>query len=156
MYAKAGLVWRIGTVINNPEVFRVRKQVLRDGKQRTEWVALRKGVAYLFRYREISLQANARCLDWVGCLDEPARRAWCWSATRRAPRRKRWSTRCCCRPARHRAHSATTRRNPAPPEERTGSRAPRRVRPARACGPRQAVVARKLTQGPVPPPRRRG
>ena len=40
MYDKAGLVLRIETVINNPEEFRVRKQVLRDGKQRTEWVAL--------------------------------------------------------------------------------------------------------------------
>lgn len=60
MCDKAGLVLRIETVINNPEEFRVRKKVLRDGKQRAEWVALRKGVAYLFRYREISLQANAR------------------------------------------------------------------------------------------------
>jgi hypothetical protein len=34
MYDKAGLVLRIETVINNPEEFRVRKQVLRDGKQR--------------------------------------------------------------------------------------------------------------------------
>lgn len=60
MYDKAGLVLRIETVINNPEEFRVRKQVLRDGKQRAEWVALPnfgvRGVAYLFRYREISLQ----------------------------------------------------------------------------------------------------
>ena len=51
MYDKAGLVLRVETVINNPEEFRVRKQVLRDGKQRAEWVQLpnlgRKGVAYL-------------------------------------------------------------------------------------------------------------
>ncbi len=33
-----------------------------DGKQRAEWVQLRKGVAYLFRYREVPLQANARLL----------------------------------------------------------------------------------------------
>ena len=71
MYDKAGLVLRIETVINNPEEFRVRKQVLRDGKQRTEWVALRKGVAYLFRYREISLQANARYLDALAAVDDP-------------------------------------------------------------------------------------
>jgi hypothetical protein len=33
---------------------------------------LRKGVAYLFRYREISLQANARCLDALAAVDDPA------------------------------------------------------------------------------------
>jgi hypothetical protein len=71
MYDKAGLVLRIETVINNPNEFRVRKQVLRDGKQRTEWVQLRKGVAYLFRYREVSLQANARYLDALAVVDDP-------------------------------------------------------------------------------------
>ena len=71
MYDKAGLVLRIETVINNPGEFRVRKQVLRDGKQRTEWVQLRKGVAYLFRYREVSLQANARYLDALAVVDDP-------------------------------------------------------------------------------------
>jgi hypothetical protein len=71
MYDKAGLVLRIETVINNPEEFRVRKQVLREGKQRAEWVALRKGVAYLFRYREISMQANARYLDALAAVDDP-------------------------------------------------------------------------------------
>ena len=36
---------------------------MREGRQRTERMALRYGVAYLFRYREISLQAHARYLD---------------------------------------------------------------------------------------------
>jgi hypothetical protein len=71
MYDKAGLVLRVETVINNPEEFRVRKQVVRNGKQRTEWVAMRKGVAYLFRYREVSLQANARYLDALAAVDDP-------------------------------------------------------------------------------------
>jgi hypothetical protein len=71
MYDKAGLVLRVETVINNPQEFRVRKQVLRDGKQRAEWVSLRKGVAYLFRYREVSLQANARYLDALAAVDDP-------------------------------------------------------------------------------------
>src|SRR3954454_18864841 len=52
MYDKSGLVLRVETVINNPEEFRVRKHVLRKGRRHTEWVAMRKGVAYLFRYRE--------------------------------------------------------------------------------------------------------
>ena len=73
MYDKAGLVLRVETVINNPEEFRVRKQVLRDGKQRAEWVQLRKGVAYLFRYREVSLQANARYLDALAAVDDPTK-----------------------------------------------------------------------------------
>jgi hypothetical protein len=71
MYDKSGLVLRIETVINNPEEFRVRKQVLRKGKPQTEWVAMRKGVAYLFRYREVSLQANCRYLDALAAVDDP-------------------------------------------------------------------------------------
>lgn len=61
------------TVVNNPEEFRVRKQVLREGKQRAEWVQLRKGVAYLFRYREVSLQANACYLDALAAVDDPTK-----------------------------------------------------------------------------------
>jgi hypothetical protein len=65
-------VLRLEAVINNPEEFRVlRKTALRDGKQRDEWVALGHGVAHLFRYREISLQANARYLDALGAVDDP-------------------------------------------------------------------------------------
>jgi hypothetical protein len=71
MYDKSGLVLRVETVINNPEEFRVRKQVLRKGKRQTEWVAMRKGVAYLFRYREVSLQANGRYLDALAVVDDP-------------------------------------------------------------------------------------
>ena len=32
---------------------------------------LRKAVAYLFRYREVSLQANARYLDALAAVDDP-------------------------------------------------------------------------------------
>jgi hypothetical protein len=73
MHDKAGLVLRIETVIDNPEEFRVRKQVLRDGKQRADWVQLRKGVAHLFRYRKVSLQANARHLDALAAVDDPTK-----------------------------------------------------------------------------------
>ena len=71
MYDKAGLVLRVETVINNPGEFSARKQVLRNGKQRTEGVELRKGVAHLFRYREVSLPANARYLDALAVVDDP-------------------------------------------------------------------------------------
>jgi len=71
MYDKSGLVLRVETVIDNPEEFRGRKHVLRTGKLQTEWVAMRKGVAYVFRYREVSLQANARDLDALAGVDNP-------------------------------------------------------------------------------------
>lgn len=71
MYDKAGLVLRVETVINNPQEFRVRKQVLRHGQSQTEWVQMRKGVAYLFRYREVCLAANARYLDALAAVDDP-------------------------------------------------------------------------------------
>ena len=32
---------------------------------------MRKGVAYLFRYREVSLQANGRYLDALAGVDNP-------------------------------------------------------------------------------------
>ena len=63
MHDKAGLVLRTETVINNPEKFRVREQVLREGKQRAEWVQLRASVAYLLPIPRVSLQASARDLD---------------------------------------------------------------------------------------------
>lgn len=71
MYDKAGLVLRVETVINNPEEFRVRKRVTRKGKSQMEWVDMRKGVAWLFRYREVSLRANSRYLDALAVVDDP-------------------------------------------------------------------------------------
>ena len=71
MYDKAGLVLRVETVINNPEEFRVRKRVTRKGKSQMEWVDMRKGVAWLFRYREVSLMANSRYLDALAVVDDP-------------------------------------------------------------------------------------
>ena len=68
---KSGLVLRVETVINNPEEFKVRKKVTRQGKKQTEWVAMPKGVAYLFRYRQVSLQANSRYLDALALVDDP-------------------------------------------------------------------------------------
>jgi hypothetical protein len=71
MYDKSGLVLRVETVINNPEEFRVRKFVTRKGNTQAEWVAMRKGVAYLFRYREVSMLANARYLNALAAVDDP-------------------------------------------------------------------------------------
>jgi hypothetical protein len=71
MYDKAGSVLRVETVINDPEAFKVRRQVRRGRKQVTQWVPMRKGVANLFRYREISMAANCRYLDALAVVDDP-------------------------------------------------------------------------------------
>ena len=71
MYDKAGVVLRVETVINNPEDFRVRRTMRRKGEPKTLWVPMRKGVAYLFRYRDVSCSANGRYLDALAVVDDP-------------------------------------------------------------------------------------
>ena len=73
MYDKAGSVLRVETVINEPEAFKVRKPVRRKQQQVTEWVPMRKGVANLFRYRDVSLAANARYLEALAVVDDPGK-----------------------------------------------------------------------------------
>jgi hypothetical protein len=65
------MVLRVETVINDPEEFRVRKQVRRDGKTVMAWVPLRKSVTMLFRYREITAQSNVRYLDALSQVQDP-------------------------------------------------------------------------------------
>jgi len=72
MYDKAGSVLRVETVINQPDAFKVRKRVQRKGKRVTEWVPMRKGVANLFRYRDVSLAANGRYLEALAVVDDPS------------------------------------------------------------------------------------
>jgi hypothetical protein len=48
MYDK-GIVLRVETVINDPEEFRVRRRVRRNGRDAMAWVPLRKSVTMLFR-----------------------------------------------------------------------------------------------------------
>jgi len=62
MYDK-GSVLRVETVINQPEEFRVRRRVRRNGKWTNVWGPMRKGIAFLFRYQQVSAQSNARYLD---------------------------------------------------------------------------------------------
>jgi hypothetical protein len=71
MYNKAGSVLRLEMVINDPTEFKIRKRVWRNGHNVMEWVDMRKGVAYLFRYREVSLAANGRYLDALAEVDDP-------------------------------------------------------------------------------------
>ena len=73
MYDKAGSVLRIEMVINEPEEYKVRRQLRGEGggKKIMRWVGLRKGVAYLFRYRDVSLAANRRYLDALAVIEDP-------------------------------------------------------------------------------------
>jgi hypothetical protein len=71
MYNKSGSVLRLEMVINEPEGFKVRKQVKCKGKPVMKWTEMRKGVAYLFRYREVSLLANCRYLNALAEVENP-------------------------------------------------------------------------------------
>jgi len=73
MYDKASSVLRVEMVINSPDEFKVRKKVTRAGQQVMEWVKMRKGVAYLFRYQEVSQQANHRYLEALAVVEDPTR-----------------------------------------------------------------------------------
>lgn len=67
MYDKAGLVLRVETTINDPTEFRVRRQ---SGSGRLEWQPLRKGVAWLWRYAEVSRASNRRYLEALAVVDD--------------------------------------------------------------------------------------
>lgn len=63
-YDKVGQVLRIETVSNDPREFRVRRERHRkDGQTEMAWQPLCKGVAWLWRYAEVSRTANSRYLE---------------------------------------------------------------------------------------------
>jgi hypothetical protein len=64
-------VARLEMVINQPEEFRVRRRVRRGKQRRMEWVEMRKGVGFLFRYREVSKTANERYLAALAGVEDP-------------------------------------------------------------------------------------
>jgi hypothetical protein len=65
MYDKHGCVLRVETVINHPRQFKVRRMGKRQGELVMGWYPMAKGVANLYRYREISLTANH---NYLGAL----------------------------------------------------------------------------------------
>jgi hypothetical protein len=94
MYDKVGRVLRIETVINQPRAFRVRRwRTTPAGKPELAWQPLCKGVAWLWRYAEISRAANGRYLEALAAVDAWQKtREQLDQATRPAkfgPRRKR-------------------------------------------------------------------
>lgn len=77
MYNKQGSVLRIETTINRPQEFKVRRRrQCRDrsprGKRPLGWFPLRKGVADFWRYAEIGRAVNARYLDALAVVHDPA------------------------------------------------------------------------------------
>ncbi len=66
MYDKHGCVLRVETVINHPRQFKVRRMGRRQGQLVMGWYPMAKGVANLYRYREISLSANHHYLQALG------------------------------------------------------------------------------------------
>jgi hypothetical protein len=87
MYDKQGVVLRIETVINNPREFRVRRwHRTKHGAREMAWLPLCKGVAWMWRYAQVSLSANRKYLEALAVVDNPA------------PARKLWDR--ACTPAR--------------------------------------------------------
>ena len=72
MYDKYGCVLRIETVINHPRQFKVRRMGRRDGQLVMGWYPMAKGVANLYRYREICFSANRNYLDALTQAHHPA------------------------------------------------------------------------------------
>jgi hypothetical protein len=68
MYDKGAVVLRIETTINNPNEFRVRRPV--SGKKELSWQPLLKGVAWLWRYADVSCAANRRYLEAMAVVDD--------------------------------------------------------------------------------------
>jgi hypothetical protein len=92
MYDKQGLVLRIETVINDPRQFKVRRrpgpagrprsgsnerEVIQQGngpggKAPLAWLPMRKGVAWLWKYAEVSFATNRRYLEALARVDDPS------------------------------------------------------------------------------------
>lgn len=71
MYDKDGLVLRIETVINDPREFRVhRARHKQNGRTQVGWFPMSKGVANIYRYADVSQQANARYLEALAVVDD--------------------------------------------------------------------------------------
>ena len=72
MYDKHGCVLRVETVINHPRQFKVRRWGIRQGQRVMGWYPMAKGVANLYRYREISLTANQHYLQALSAAPNTA------------------------------------------------------------------------------------
>jgi hypothetical protein len=63
-------VLRVETTINNPHEFKVlRVQTLQNGQRSRRWLRMAKGVAHIWRYAQVSSQANQRYLNALARVD---------------------------------------------------------------------------------------
>ena len=69
MYNKHGSVLRVETVVNRPYEFKILRKGKRNGKEVTGWFPMGKAVGNLYRYAEVSRQANGAYLDTLAGLD---------------------------------------------------------------------------------------
>lgn len=72
MYDKSGVILRIETVINQPREFRVRRKRTRNGAPEMVWCPMNKGIANFYQYRRVAHAANARYLDALSVVNDPA------------------------------------------------------------------------------------
>jgi hypothetical protein len=71
MYDKVGQVLRVEAVINAPREFRVRRyRQTAAGQKELAWQPLCKGVAWLWRYAEVSRSANGRYLEALAVVGD--------------------------------------------------------------------------------------
>src|SRR5207244_12920761 len=66
-----GSLLPVRTVTNQSDELQVRRRVRRQGRHLLAWVPMRKGVAFLPRYRQICAQTNTRYLDALAHVDDP-------------------------------------------------------------------------------------
>ena len=71
MYDKGGIVLRIETTINRPREFRVWRKTA-DGKG-LAWQRLLKGVAWLWRYADVSRSANRHYLEAMAVVEDDSK-----------------------------------------------------------------------------------
>jgi hypothetical protein len=69
MYNKHGNVLRVETVVNRPYEFKILRKGKRNGEEITGWFPMGKAVGNLYRYAEVSRQANHAYLDTLAALD---------------------------------------------------------------------------------------
>jgi len=72
MYDKFGLILRVETVINQPRHFMVRRWRSRHGRKKVIWCPMNKGVTNLPSFQQVAYSANARYLDALSVVNDPA------------------------------------------------------------------------------------
>lgn len=72
MYNKQGSILRVETTINNPQRFKVYREVVTHAGKRTRaWMPMRKGIADIARRVEVSSAANKRYLEALAVVTMP-------------------------------------------------------------------------------------